>query len=275
MKVTVIGCGNWGSRIARRLTTTPGVTRLAVVDEDQDAAERLGHELGVAWSPDPLGYLLVTGTQSSSVEPGAVVIATPPSTRLPLVRAALDGYGLAPSLVRVEKPLAETVEDALAITDACDAAGATLTVGFTLLHHPLYEAAFTYAAAAGGVLEVRGMRVGRKPAHPVTPIADLGIHTTSIAAFLGVPCRRLVAAHIPAADARRTTLVTPSGDVVVDELALTVHTPDGPITVKPDHDALGRDLAAWMRGNHRGTPQVALVAQDMAQVLTEVPTCAA
>lgn len=261
MRVTLFGCGSWGSRVARRLMDTPGVSHLTVIDEDWNRAQALGDDLGCAWSPDPFGYLAVTGTATSSVEPGAIVLATPPSSRLPLVRAAMDGYGLPPSLVRVEKPLAESTSDATAIVETCSAAGAQLTVGFTLLHHPLYEAAFAYAALLGGVLEVRGMRVGRPPAHDVGPLTDIGIHTASIAAFLDAPCTRLIAAHIPDADARRTVLVTPGGDVVVDELELRVRTPDGDIRISADHDALGRDLAAWIEGSHRGTPDVALRAQ--------------
>lgn len=261
MRVTLFGCGSWGSRIARRLADLPDVSHLAVVDEDLERAQALGNELDCAWSGDPFGYLGVTGTQEGSCAGGAVVIATPPSTRLALVRAALTGYGIAPRLVRVEKPLAESYDDATAIVEACDTAGASLSVGFTLLHHPLYEAAFAYAEQLGGVLEVRGMRFGRTPAHDVNALDDLGIHTASIAAHLDVPCTRLVAAHMDSSDARRTVLVTPGGDVVVDELDLVVRTPDGDIRIAGDHDALGRDLAAWLGGTHRGTPDVALRAQ--------------
>lgn len=261
MRITLFGCGSWGSRIARRLAGTPGVSHLTVIDEDPDRAQALGNELGCAWSFDPFGYLAVTGTQTSSVEPGAVVIATPPSTRLALVRAALNGYGLAPRLVRVEKPLAETLDDAQAIVDACEQFGAQLSVGFTLLHHPLYDAAFQYAEALGGVREVRGLRIGRPSTHGARADIDLGIHTASIAAHLDVDLDDLTCAHLDAADARRTVLVTPRGEIDVDELELRVRTPQGDIRISPEHDALGRDLAAWLAGNHRGTPAVALRAQ--------------
>lgn len=260
MRVTLFGCGSWGSRIARRLSTMPDV-RLAVIDEDPERAQALGNELGCAWSFDPFGYLAVTGTQTSSVEGGAVVIATPPSTRLALVRAAMGGYGLPPTQVRIEKPLAETHDDALAIADACERAGAQLTVGFTLLHHPLYEAAFEFAKALGGVREVSGLRVGRPPRHDAHPSLDLAVHTASIAAYLDAPLGRLAVAHLEHADARRTVLVTPSGDVEVDELALRVRTPDGDIHIAADHDTLGRDLAAWLARTHRGTPEVAMRTQ--------------
>jgi predicted dehydrogenase len=265
MNVALIGCGSWGARVARRLVTTPGVTDLVVIDTDLERARSLASELVCGWSAVPLEFLAVASYD-------AVVLATPPAHRTQLVRAALAGTP--PEQIRIEKPLAETYEDAVTIAEMCHAAGTHLTVGFTLLHHPLYEAAFTYAELLGGVTSVRGMRVGRPPAHDVDPFTDLGIHTASLAAFLDVPCTRMIAAHMTDADARRTVLTTPGGDVTVDELEHVVRTPDGDIRIAADHDALGRDLAAWAAGTHRGTSAVALRAQRLTPNREE-RTCAA
>lgn len=276
MRVTLFGCGSWGARIARRLVDEiGGDLRLTVVDDDMERAIALARELDCDWSCDPYGYLAVTGTQASSVERGKVIIATPPTERATLVHAAIHGYGLAPDQIRIEKPLAETIEDAEAIVRMCEQHGVQLTVGFTLLHHPLYEVAFRYATIYGGALSVSGTRWGRHPRHIVDPLLDVGIHAASIAAHLDTRLADLTVGFVEHADARRTTIHTRAGDVVVDELELCVRTPDGDVSVDAAHDALGCDLRAWLAGEHRGTPTVALAAQREIRDAQEGITCVA
>lgn len=266
MKTTVIGCGSWGSRVARRLVELG--ERVVLVDADDARVRVLAGELGCGWSSDPYGYLGVTGTQSSSVEGGRVVIATPPGVRVQMVRAVLAGYGVRPVSVRVEKPLASSLDEAREVVALCENAGVELVTGFTLLHHPLYEAVFEYLRDAS-VLSVSAIRIGRKrPAHVVSPLADLGIHAASVAAHLGSdPSSVLItAAYVDGCDVRRTELSTSLGRVVVDEVAGTVETPEGALQPREDgRDALTLDLEAWIHGAHRGGPETALAAQMMIE----------
>lgn len=266
MKTTVIGCGSWGSRVARRLVELG--ERVVLVDADDAAVRALAGELGCEWSSDPYGYLGVTGTQGSSVDGGRVVIATPPGVRARMVRAVLGGYGVHPVSIRVEKPLASTLEEAREIVALCDEAGVELVTGFTLLHHPLYEAVFDYLDGAD-VLGVSAIRIGkRRPAHVVSPLADLGIHAASIAAHLAAdPASVLITtAYVDGCDVRRTELSTSRGRVVVDEVAGTAETPEGALQPRVDErDALTLDLAAWIGGVHRGCTTTAIAAQTIIE----------
>jgi predicted dehydrogenase len=262
-KITLIGCGGWGARIARKLAELGATDRLVLVDEVEHRVAPLAGALDCEWSKDPFGYLGVSGTQSSSVEGGVVIVATPPESHLGVVRAVFGGYGIAPTHLRIEKPLASCVEDAEQIRALCELHGTTLTTGFTLLHHPLYEAAFDYMRATGFEPEsVSGVRIGKPARHRADALLDIGVHTASIGAYLDVyaECR---AGYSDVSEVRRTTLFDPFFDapIVIDELAGTVTTPDGPLTIRVGVDALERDLAAWMQGTHRGTPDVAIRTQ--------------
>jgi predicted dehydrogenase len=263
VKTTILGVGGWGSRVAGAVRACSH-DRLVVVDECEDAARGVAERLGCEWSKDPFGYLGVSGTASSSRVGGRVVIATPPSERVRLVEAVLGGYGPKPLQIRIEKPLAETVEDAERIAGLCADAGVELTVGFTLLHDTLYQAAFDYLGALGVAVQwIDAVRIGRPARHPADPMVDLGIHAASIAAYLDVPLA-LRCVYSEACVMRRSTLHAGDARVVVDELAGTVLTPDGILRVV-DADALTRDVQAWLTGSHRGTPRVALEAQRLVE----------
>jgi predicted dehydrogenase len=273
MKVTLIGCGGWGSRVARKLADRTGV-RLVLVDCDTERVRELAAELDCECSSDPYGYLGVTGTQDGSREGGLVVIATPPSERVGLVRAVLNGYGVAPKAIRIEKPLAETEADAAEIVALCADAGVALSVGFTLLHHPLYGAAFAYMRAVGAdPIHVDAVRIGRPARHDANAFIDAGIHAAAVAAHLGVPAG-ISAAYDDAAVVRCTRIFTSAGKITVDEVAGSVVTPHGAILAS-DKDALDAELDAWIMGTHRGTPEVALQAQRIIDAHTEIGLVAA
>ena len=267
MKVTLFGCGGWGSRVAAKLATFDDV-RLVVVDADHDRVQHVAKELGCGCSSDPYGYLGVTGTADDSVMGGRVVIATPPSERAQLVRAVLGGYGPKPIAIRIVKPLAETADEAAQIVQMCEDAGVALTVGFTLLHHPLYAAAFAYMNATGATpIHVDAVRIGKPARHAANAFVDAGIHAAAVAAYLNVPAG-ISAAYDPLAALRVTRIYTSGGKVVVDELAGTVTTPHGEIGVH-DGDALATELDAWLTGTHRGTPAVAVEAQRIVDTHVE------
>jgi hypothetical protein len=137
-----------------------------------------------------------------------------------------------------------------------------LSVGFTLLHHPLYDAAFAYLDATRCVAQwVEAIRIGAPARHDAHAMLDAGIHAAAVAAYLEVPAG-ISAAYCEHAQMRRTTIHTDRGSVSIDEIDGTVETPMGRIAVR-HADALELELCAWMAGEHRGTPAVALAAQDM------------
>lgn len=260
--VTVFGCGGWGERVIRKLHAR-GDTRVVIVDPNLRRVQALGDELGVSWSADPYGYLMVTGTSRSTVEGGSVIVATPPDTRVELVTAILNGYGKAPVRLRVEKPLAISNSDAAAIVDACNATGTTLSVGFTLLHSPAYAAAFRYIWENELEIErVIAVRIGASARHKTSAIVDLGSHAASLAAYVDAPLT-LTAAYSSIASSRRTEFVATNGDAVyVDELAGTVQARNAGNLEVATFDALTADLDAFLTDTHRGTATVGIHAVD-------------
>lgn len=261
MRVTVIGAGNWGSRVAARLREMPDAYISGIYDPDHARAEHVSRSLDLGPAvADLRGHL-------EAMQPQGVVIATPPSTHVSLAQQAI-ACGV--RSVRIEKPLAPTVTECMHLEALARRAGATITVGFTLLYHPLYQFARAYVLGHGGAVGVTGMRIGAAPAHEVCPRIDLGVHTASIAADLCAPLDELIAAHHPQLQARTTTIrLRSGGSVVVDEIEHTVRTPTGVVTLRTaEHDALGDDLEAWMQGTNRGTVAVATAAQRMLTRMT-------
>lgn len=262
-KVTIIGVGGWGERIAEKLVQR-GDVDVVLVDEHAQRVASVGERLGVSWSSDPYGYLMVTGTARSTVERGNVIIATPPETRYQLVNAVLQGYGLAPKRLRVEKPLAVMPDDARQIVRACDVAGVQLSVGFTLLHHALYETVFRCMDAAGvQATWVRGVRIGPRARHHADAHVDLGSHTASIAAYLGAACS-IDARYCTEENTRLTDIELDTGDIVqVDELSGTISAPESWRVGVSLHDALEADLGAWLTDSHRAGARIGLSATHM------------
>jgi len=265
-KVTLFGCGGWGERVARKLVER-GDVDLTLVDDNQQRVMEVASKLGVSWSTDPDGYLMVTGTARSTIEPGSVIIATPPDTRVELVDKILNGYGLAPKRLRIEKPLAIEYHDGLKIIAACEAARTTVSVGFTLLHHWQYRLAFEYMKREQlRAVRVVGVRIGKRARHRAAAIVDLGSHTASIAAHLGCSAS-MTAQYSEIASGRSTQIHLENGSVIyIDEANGRTQLPLGAAYPEIDYvDPLSAELEAWLSDKHLGNRRVALGALLLVQ----------
>lgn len=256
MRTILIGCGKWGTTVAAKLQHLGYGRIIAACDVQSSAARAAAHTLGAGW--------VLSGPPSSElqrVSPDAAIIATPPEHRVESVRGAIAA-GV--KRIRCEKPLAASMADAEAIVALCQEHDVELTVGFTLLHDPLYDLALRTAQAMGGVERVGGLRIGPPSRHGADPLLDLAIHTTAVAAYIGADTGRIVCGYDPHGSTARTTLLhlADGGRIVVDETSGHAVTPLGVITAPQQRDPLARELAAWHRGEHRGTPDVALTAQQ-------------
>ena len=125
----VIGLGNWGELHAKVLASTPGVRLAAVCDADltraRQVSERLGGVPAYRDYPDLLADARVQ----------AVSIVLPDHLhREAAVAAAQAGKHLI-----LEKPLATSETDALAILEAANTAGVTLFVDFHNRWSPLFQ----------------------------------------------------------------------------------------------------------------------------------------
>lgn len=127
VRIAQVGIGYWGRNLLRVLHDLPETEVRWACDARPDAraqADRLGlrttEHLETALRDDPVE---------------AVVVATETPAHYEAARLALD----AGKHVFVEKPLAQTAEQAADLVARAEAGGRVLMVGHLLLHHPAYH----------------------------------------------------------------------------------------------------------------------------------------
>ena len=128
VRVALVGCGVWGKNLLRALVESPRAEVVAVADL---SPAKLARARLVA----PRAALVSSLEEARALRPTAVVIATPANTHGALVLEALDA-GLD---VFVEKPLAQSREDADLCAARAAAAGSVGMVGHLLRYHPSIE----------------------------------------------------------------------------------------------------------------------------------------
>lgn len=121
--VAVIGCGYWGKNIVRNFAQL-GVLRL-VCDDNSQTLAKYKETFAVEGISDFAQVLEMPEVQ-------AVAIATPASSHAKLAIQALS----AGKDVFVEKPLALTIEDALAVKAAARQSDRLVMIGHLLEYHP-------------------------------------------------------------------------------------------------------------------------------------------
>ena len=128
-RVGVVGLGYWGPNLARNFDRLPDAELAWLCDESTDALERYGRAFPSARLTASFEDLLADAALD------AVALATPVTTHAELARVVLE----AGKHCFVEKPLAQSVEEAELVVDAARAAGRLLMVGHLLEYHPGIE----------------------------------------------------------------------------------------------------------------------------------------
>lgn len=118
VRVGVVGCGYWGSKHVRVLSSLPGVTSVVAIDRDESRRREMTVRYANTAFADLSGAL---------PHVDAVVVAVPPSLHRDVAAEAIA----AGKHVLVEKPLATTSEDARELVAMASAAGVVLMVGHT------------------------------------------------------------------------------------------------------------------------------------------------
>ena len=173
VRVAVVGYGYWGSKHARVLAGMPDVT-VKVVDSDPRrlATAARSHRLECARDLDDV-----------LLETDVVVIATPPSSHLPLALQAIAGG----CHVLVEKPLATSVAECEQILEAAEEAGVFVMTGHTFEHNPAVWK-LREIADSGELGEIRYVDSARLNLglyqRDVNVMWDLAPHDISIVNFL-------------------------------------------------------------------------------------------
>jgi predicted dehydrogenase len=122
--IAVIGCGYWGSKHVRVLSTLANVHQVAIVEPDpRSRAAILSAFPATRAFPD---------LKSSLPHVDAVVIATPPQTHTGLALMALRSG----KHVLVEKPLTKSLEEARLLVNEARRSNSVLMAGHTFLFNP-------------------------------------------------------------------------------------------------------------------------------------------
>jgi predicted dehydrogenase len=126
LRVAVVGLGYWGPNLARNFAAIEGCELAYCCDASEAARARL--------APIFPGTRLTADLDELLTDPAldAVAIATPVPTHAELAVRVLQ----AGKHCFVEKPLAQSVQDAERVVAAAEAAGGVLMVGHLLEYHP-------------------------------------------------------------------------------------------------------------------------------------------
>lgn len=121
MNILVIGAGYWGQKLIERFVNILGETHVGIYDKDE--SRRFGyHQDHFIGGTDPSAY-------------DAVAIATPISSHYELAKAWLETG----KHVFVEKPLAQTAEQARELGQLAEKKGLVLMTDLTFLHDKRIE----------------------------------------------------------------------------------------------------------------------------------------
>jgi myo-inositol 2-dehydrogenase/D-chiro-inositol 1-dehydrogenase len=128
VKVALIGAGRMGRRLGQILGGLSDVAEVLVHDVDGGAATAIAAEVGGR---------VCSSHQEAIERSDAVVIASSTRTHAPLIEASI----VAGRPIFVEKPLAFTLEESIAVVDLVERTGAILQLGFQRRYDVAYREA--------------------------------------------------------------------------------------------------------------------------------------
>jgi predicted dehydrogenase/protoporphyrinogen oxidase len=171
--LAVVGLGYWGPNLVRNIVETPDAELVALCDRDPGALASLARRHPAALQTEHFEEVVA----QDGVD--AVVIATPISTHAALARQALE----AGKHVFVEKPLASSSPEAVALAELADDRGLVLMPGHTFLYSPPVQKIkeIIDSGDLGEIYFISTSRVNLGLHQPdVSVVWDLGPHDVSI-----------------------------------------------------------------------------------------------
>jgi len=181
VKVLVVGCGNMGKSHAKAYHSMEGFEIVGLVSRGeksrQDLIEILGHDY-----PQFSDYTEAL----EQIKPDAVSINTYPDTHAEYTKMAFA----AGAHVFLEKPIAESVEEAQEIVAAAREANLKLVIGYILRVHPSWMKFIEVAQGLGKPLVMR-MNLNQQSSgknwethkclmNSMSPIVDCGVHYVDV-----------------------------------------------------------------------------------------------
>jgi len=167
-----VGYGYWGPNVVRNIVSCPEFRLVSLCEPRFERLSDFGRRNPTVELTDSFDSVLV----DDRVE--AVAIATPPHTHFDLVSRALQ----AGKHVLVEKPLADTPEQALALVELAEANDLVLLPGHTFLYSPPVNAVrdLVCNGTLGKAFFVTSSRLNLGPYREYGVIWDLAPHDISI-----------------------------------------------------------------------------------------------
>jgi predicted dehydrogenase len=183
LRVGLIGLGRMGQNHLRVLSLLKGVELAFIADADLAVAQRLGAQFDVQG---------VTDVDPVLGSADAVVICTPTVTHADYIRLAAGKV----QNIFVEKPLADTLENAEAVARFVADNGLHLQVGFIERFNPAVQSLKQVLDKSDRVISIDFTRTNKLSARitDVDVVTDLMIHDIDLALYLNGPASA-VAAH--------------------------------------------------------------------------------
>jgi len=180
LKVLVVGCGHMGASHARAYHGIDGFEVAGLVARSADRRSIVAAQVGNPPEFDNYEEAL------EAVKPDVVSINTYPDTHADY---ALKAFA-AGAHVFLEKPIAETVEEAQQVVDAAKAANKKLVIGYILRVHPSWVKFIEVAQGLGKPLVMR-MNLNQQSSgdnwvthkalmDSISPIVDCGVHYVDV-----------------------------------------------------------------------------------------------
>jgi len=197
--VGVVGCGNWGSKHVRVLSSFPEVRQVAVIETNQKTRESV-----LTSFPRARGF---EDLASALPHVSAVVVATPPPSHYELALTALRHR----KHVLVEKPMTETADEAVLLVNEARRSSCVLMTGHTLIFNPAVKE-LRSRLSRGNLGRIRSIHAAQfslgQSAHGADAVWDLaphslsvfnhliGSHPTSVRAWNESACKRTEEIHV-------------------------------------------------------------------------------
>ncbi len=173
VKTAVVGLGYWGPNLVRAMHDVNDVEVAWICDLDIDSLQKIGRRYPAVRCTTELDEVLVAD------DVDAIAIATPVSTHFPLAKRALE----AGKHVFVEKPLAGSTAEAVALAELAASRQLVLMPGHTFVYSPPVRAirALIESGDLGDIYFISSSRVNLGLHQPdVSVVWDLGPHDFSI-----------------------------------------------------------------------------------------------
>lgn len=181
IKVLVAGCGHMGISHSRAYHQLEGFEIVGLVSRSPGSRQKLNAEFGGIY-PEFDNY----ETALAEAKPDAVSINTYPDTHAEYATKAFE----AGAHVFLEKPIAETVEEAQQVVDAAVKAGRKLVIGYILRHHPSWMKFIEISKDLGKPLVMRmnlnqqsfgsNWETHKNLMNSMSPIVDCGVHYVDV-----------------------------------------------------------------------------------------------